>query len=72
MTLLSGYPAESPTKGLEEIIPMKLVKVVKDYEEYDYLGTRIRNEFVRNIKDGFNFALEVIIRFELYLPNHDH
>lgn len=59
MTLLSGYEPDFQFKGLEEIAPKKLVEVVKNYEEYDYLGTRIRNELAKNIKDGLNFALQV-------------
>lgn len=59
VTLVSGYEPDFSIKGLEEVAPKQLVKVIKDYEEYDYLGTRIRNEFFTNIIDGIKFATQV-------------
>lgn len=59
MTLVSAYLPSHNVTGLEEIVPEQLRKTVAKYEDYDYLGTRIRGEIVKNLKDAANVASEV-------------
>lgn len=59
MTLLSGYPASEQVEGLEEVVPEKFRQLLVSVEDYDYLGTRIRNEFLTNIMDAIKFASSV-------------
>lgn len=46
-------------EGLEEVVPEKLHRVIMAVQDYDYLGTRIRNEFLKNIRDAYNVAVDV-------------
>lgn len=50
MTLLSGYLPSERVAGLEEIVPEKFRQAVAFYDDFDYLGIRIRNEYWQNIK----------------------
>lgn len=59
MTLLSGYAAQGNVKGLEEIVPEKFQKLVSFFDDYDYLGTRIRNQFFKNFMDIIKYARNV-------------
>lgn len=59
MTLLSGYPASEQVEGLEEVVPEKFRQLLVSVEDYDYLGTRIRNEFLTNIMDAIKLASSV-------------
>lgn len=59
MTLLSGYSASEQVEGLEEVVPEKFRQLLVSVEDYDYLGTRIRNEFLTNIMDAIKLASSV-------------
>ena len=60
MTLLNAFKENRPAvEGLEEVVPEKLHRVIMAVQDYDYLGTRIRNEFLKNIRDAYNVAVDV-------------
>lgn len=59
MTLLSGYAANEVVEGLEEVVPEKFRRAVSTMDDYDYLGKRIRNEFVAMLLDGIHMGSEV-------------
>lgn len=59
VTLLSGYAAKGSMKGLEEIVPEQLKRIVTKYGDHDYLGIRIRNKHVGSIIDAVMFGINV-------------
>lgn len=61
MTLLSGFSPSGSVDGLEEIVPEKLRRAVDRVSDYDYLGTRIRKEYFKNLVDATNAAMDVNI-----------
>lgn len=46
-------------KGLEEIVPKTFQKVVSFFDDYDFLGTRIRNQLFKNIVDTIKYGINV-------------
>lgn len=62
VTFLSGYPADFHLPGLEEITPLGLVFYIRNYTNWDLLGTRLegkKSHQVIPIADVIRYAPEV-------------
>lgn len=59
MSFISPFPPNKPVEGILEITPLGLVFYVKNYTDWDLLGSRLKGEEPLSPADIFRYGYEV-------------
>ncbi|XP_039437826.1 UDP-glucosyltransferase 2 [Culex pipiens pallens] len=59
ITFMSAFPADFSLEGLQEITPSGLVEYVRNYTNWDLIGTRMRGEWPLSMWDTFRYSWQL-------------